>query len=120
MGITDTSSIKLVTDGTLYEDVLCSPLPVLLDLWADWCGPCHLIAPVVEELARTYEGRVKVATLDVDSNPQVTAQYGIRSIPTLLLFKDGQVVDQIIGVVPKSELVERIDANLQTGHARSE
>ena len=98
-----------VTDATFEQEVLNASVPVLVDFWAIWCAPCRLIAPVVEELANEYEGKLKVAKLDVDHNPNTAVKYGIRSIPTLLIFKNGQVVDQIVGAVPKPYLVERLE-----------
>src|SRR6266487_4573802 len=100
------ASIDVVTleDGTFEQEVLKSDTPVLVDFWATWCGPCKAIAPAVEELAKEY--KVKVAKLDIDSHQQVPQKYGIRSIPTLLVFKGGRVVDTIIGAVPKSKLVD--------------
>ena len=98
-----------VTDHTWEEEVLQSPTPVLVDFWAIWCGPCKMIAPHVEEMAQKYSGKLKVVKLDVDSNQRTATTYGIRSIPTLLVFKDGQVVDQVVGAVPKSELQKRLD-----------
>lgn len=98
-----------VTDTTFENEVLKSDVPVMIDFWADWCGPCKMVAPVVEELADDYDGRVKVAKVDVDSNPQIAGKYGIRSIPTLLFFKDGEPVNQAVGAVPKQVLQEKID-----------
>nr|BCX01904.1 MAG: thioredoxin [Bacteroidota bacterium] len=102
-----------LTDQNFEQEVLQAEVPVLVDFWAPWCGPCRMIAPIIEELAREYAGRVKVGKLDVDENPQVSMQYNIRSIPTLLLFKNGQVVDQLIGAVPKHMLVERLQRHLE-------
>jgi len=97
-----------VTDANFEEEVLKSDKPVLVDFWAIWCGPCRLIEPIVEELAKEYEGKVKFAKLDVDHNQNTAAKFGIRSIPTLLIFKDGKVVDQIIGAVSKSHIEEKL------------
>ncbi len=98
-----------VTDADFTEEVLNSDLPVLVDFWADWCGPCKMVAPVVEELANDYDGRLKVMKVDVDSSPLTAGNYGIRSIPTLLIFKDGKPVQQVVGAVPKQMLQEKID-----------
>jgi thioredoxin 1 len=98
-----------VTDGTFEDEVIGSDVPVLVDFWADWCAPCKIIAPIVEELAGEYDGKVKFAKLDVDTNPRVATQYGIRSIPTLLIFSGGSPVDQVVGAVPKSTLKGRLD-----------
>ncbi|MCS7081497.1 MAG: thioredoxin [Bacteroidetes bacterium] len=101
-----------LTDQNFEQEVLQSELPVLVDFWAPWCGPCRMIAPIIEELAQEYAGRLKVGKLDVDHNPQVSMQYNIRSIPTLLIFKNGQVVEQLIGAVPKHMLVGYLERHL--------
>src|SRR5690554_5650463 len=101
-----------LTDSNFDDEVLNSDNPVLVDFWAEWCGPCRMIGPVVEELANDYDGKVKVGKVDVDSNPEVSVKYGIRSIPALLIFKNGEVVDQIIGAVPKSHLTKQLEAQL--------
>ncbi|MBI3111823.1 MAG: thioredoxin [Ignavibacteriales bacterium] len=101
-----------VTDSNFQNEVLNSATPVLIDFWAEWCGPCKMVAPVVEELAKEYDGKLKVGKVDVDSNQQVAIQFGIRSIPTLLIFKQGKVVDQLVGAVPKRMLVEKITKHL--------
>jgi thioredoxin 1 len=101
------------TDGNFEQEVLKSDVPVLVDFWAVWCGPCKMIAPFVQEIAGEYEGKAKVGKVDVDNNPQTAMNYGIRSIPTLLIFKGGKVVDQIIGAVPKNTITSKIDGQLQ-------
>ena len=101
-----------ITDDNFEREVLQSDKPVLIDFWAVWCGPCKIIAPIVEELASEYDGKVKVGKLDVDSNQQTSIKYGVRSIPTLLLFKDGNVKDTIIGAVPKKLIVEKLNSAL--------
>ena len=101
-----------VSDGDFEAEVLKSDVPVMVDFWADWCGPCKMVAPVVEELANDYDGKVKFAKLDVDANPLTATTYNVRSIPTLLLFKDGKPVQQIVGAVPKQVLQKQIDAIL--------
>lgn len=101
-----------VTDATFAAEVERSPVPVLLDMWAAWCGPCKMIAPVVEEVARELAGRVRVAKLDVDANPATAARFGVRSIPTLLVLKGGREIDRIVGVQPKAEIVRRLERAL--------
>ncbi|MCC6236524.1 MAG: thioredoxin [Dehalococcoidia bacterium] len=96
------------SDSTFDTDVIGSDLPVLVDFWAPWCGPCRMVAPIVEELAEEYEGKVKFVKLNTDENPQVAGKYGIRSIPTLLVFKGGKPVGQIVGFRPKSDLEKRL------------
>lgn len=97
-----------VTDDSFESDVLKSQGPVLVDFWAEWCGPCKMVSPVVEELAREYEGRIKIASMDVDGNRQTPGKFGIRNIPTLILFKDGAVAQTIIGAHPKSHIDEEL------------
>ncbi|PIU45808.1 MAG: thioredoxin [Ignavibacteriales bacterium CG07_land_8_20_14_0_80_59_12] len=101
-----------VTDGTFQKEVVESPVATLVDFWAVWCAPCRMIAPAVEELATEYHGKLKVAKVDVDHNPDTAMKYGIRSIPTLLLFKDGKVVDQVIGAVSKRVLVDKVSKHI--------
>ena len=102
------ADVMQVTDASFEGEVLKSDVPVLIDFWAPWCGPCKAIAPVVEELAKEYAGRLKVVKMNVDDNPQTPSRYGVRGIPNLILFKGGQVSDQIIGAVPKAQLVKAI------------
>ncbi len=101
-----------MTDANFDAEVLKSEVPVLVDFWAVWCGPCKMIAPTVEELANEYQGKLKVGKVDVDHNQQVAMKFGIRSIPTLLVFKGGKVVDQIVGAVPKKALVDKVSKHL--------
>ncbi|WP_224997194.1 thioredoxin [Cesiribacter sp. SM1] len=100
-----------ITDSN-FEEIVNSDKPVLVDFWAEWCGPCKMIGPVVEELAGDYEGKAVVGKVDVDSNPEVSAKFGIRSIPTLLVFKNGQVVDKQVGAVSKNILAQKLDAQM--------
>jgi thioredoxin 1 len=100
------------TDGNFEELVLKSDKPVIVDFWAEWCGPCRMVGPIVEEVGVDYEGKAAVAKVDVDSNPGITAKYGIRNIPTILFFKNGEVVDKQVGAVPKSAIVSKLDALL--------
>lgn len=100
------------TDTTFDEVVLKSNLPVLVDFWAQWCGPCKMIAPILDELATEYQGKLKVVKVDVDTNNLSAANYGVRGIPTLLLFKDGQLVGTKVGNLPKSQLSAFIDSNI--------
>jgi thioredoxin 1 len=102
------NDVVTLQDATFDKEVLKSDVPVLVDFWAVWCGPCKAIAPAVEELAKQYKGKVKIAKMDVDEHQQIPQQFGIRSIPTLLVFKGGRVVDTIVGAVPKSKLEESL------------
>jgi len=101
-----------VSDQTFDSDVLKSEVPVLVDLWAPWCGPCRMLAPVVESLAGKYEGKAKFCRLNVDDNPQTAAKYNVMSIPTVMLFKGGEVVDMVVGAVPEGALAPKLDALL--------
>lgn len=104
-------TVQQVNDGNFEEQVLQSEKPVLVDFWAPWCPPCRMIAPVIAELAKEYEGRAKVVKLDVDESPAVAGKYGIQGIPTLLVFKAGRVVEQRVGALPKTELARMLDAH---------
>jgi thioredoxin len=106
------NAILEVTDSNFDQDVLKSDKPVLIDFWAAWCGPCRALAPIVDELATAYEGKVKVAKMDVDRNSATPMRYGVRGIPTLLVFKGGQVKEQIVGYVPKEQIQKAIDKHL--------
>lgn len=100
-----------ITDSN-FEEIIKSEQPILVDFWAEWCGPCKMIGPVVEEIAGDYEGKAVVGKVDVDSNPNVAAKFGIRSIPTLLFFKNGEIVDKQVGAVPKTILAQKLDAQM--------
>ncbi len=106
------SAAAQVTDGTFKQEVLDSELPVLVDFWAPWCGPCRMVAPIVDEISAQYEGQVKVVKVNTDENPTVASQYGIRSIPTLMIFKGGQRVDMVVGAVPKTTLSSTLEKYL--------
>ena len=103
---------QTLTDGNFDQSVIKSAVPVLVDFWAEWCGPCRMLAPTVEALASDYDGKVVVGKLNVDDNPNTAAQFGIRSIPTLLLFKDGQVVESVVGLADKTRLQAVLDKHL--------
>jgi thioredoxin 1 len=100
------------TDANFDSEVLQSDKPVLVDFWAPWCGPCRIVAPIIEEIAEEYEGKFKVGKLNTDNNMQVSIKYGIRSIPTLGIFKDGQLVDAIIGAMPKKSISEKMEPHV--------
>ena len=105
-------SVNHVSDNSFDQDVLKSDVPVLVDDWAEWCGPCKMIAPILDEVSRDYDGRVQVAKLNVDDNQEVAAKYGIRGIPTLMLFKQGEVVATKVGALSKSQLTQFLDSHL--------
>ncbi len=98
-----------VTDSTFEEEVLKSPVPVLIDFWAPWCGPCRAIAPIVDEVAQEYAGKLKVVKINVDDNPLTPSRYGVRGIPNLILFKNGEAKEQLVGAVPKAQIVKAIE-----------
>jgi len=106
------SSVVSVTDNTFEQEVLKAEIPVLVDFWAPWCGPCKAIAPVVEDLSKEYEGRLKVVKLNTDENPKTAQAYSIKGIPSLFLFKSGVVVEQVVGAVPKSALANAVNKHL--------
>jgi thioredoxin len=107
------ANVTEISDVSFDQEVLKADLPVLIDFWAPWCGPCKAISPVVEELAKDYAGRLKVVKMNVDDNPQTPSRYGVRGIPNLILFKGGEVSDQIVGAVPKAQLIKAIDRTIQ-------
>ncbi len=102
-----------ITETNFSEEVLQSQKPVLVDFWAPWCGPCQVMGPVIKELAEAFQGKAVVGKVNVDDYPQLAAQYGIQSIPTLIIFRGGEVVDQVVGTMPKSALAEKLDNQLQ-------
>ncbi|MCC5627369.1 thioredoxin [Nostoc sphaeroides] len=106
------STAAQVTDSSFKQEVLDSDVPVLVDFWAPWCGPCRMVAPVVDEISEQYKGQIKVVKVNTDENPQVASQYGIRSIPTLMIFKDGAKVDMVVGAVPKTTLATTLEKYL--------
>jgi thioredoxin 1 len=106
------SEVPAVTDATFKDEVLDSAAPVLVDFWAPWCGPCRMVAPVVEEIAQKFKDTVKVVKLNTDENPNIASQYGIRSIPTLMIFKGGQKVDMVVGAVPATTLANTLTKHL--------
>jgi thioredoxin 1 len=108
----ESKAVKQLTDAEFETTVLNSSTPTFVDFWAPWCGPCRIIGPIVEELAPSYEGRVNIGKINVDENPQTAMKYQVTSIPTLLIFKDGRVVDRAVGAMPKSELQRFIDRNI--------
>jgi thioredoxin 1 len=106
------STLLHVNDKNFADEVLNAQLPVLVDFWATWCGPCRSISPIIEELSKEFTGRIKVTKLNVDENPATPSQYGVRGIPTLILFKGGKILDQIVGAVPKARLITMIEKAL--------
>lgn len=103
-----------ITDDNFEQEVLKSDKPVIIDFWAAWCGPCRMIAPIIEDLAKEYDGKIKIGKLDVDDNQNTSIKFGVRSIPTVLFFNNGEVKDTIIGAVPKSQFIEKANSILAT------
>lgn len=110
--MSDNGNLRHVSDSSFETDVLGNDTPVLVDFWAPWCGPCRMIAPIVESLADDYQGRLSVAKLNVDENPATAERYQVMGIPTLILFKGGEPIERIVGYLPKEELQRRVDASL--------
>ena len=106
------SNAVAVTDASFETEVLQGDVPVVVDFWAAWCGPCKMVGPVLDELATEYDGKIKVTKLNVDENPSTSAKFGVRSIPTIMFFKGGQLIDQVVGAAPKGELKKRFAAAL--------
>jgi thioredoxin 1 len=105
-------AIVHLTDSNFKKEVVESDLPVLVDFWANWCGPCRMVAPVIEELAKEFDQKIKIGKVDVDENPNIASQFGIMSIPTLMFFKKGKVMEQAVGALSKSDLKKKIEANI--------
>lgn len=114
------ATVLEITDANFEAEVLQSQLPVLVDFWAVWCGPCRMIEPVIKELAEEYDGKLKVGKLDVDTNPKTAIEYGVRSIPTLLFYANGKLVDRIVGAAPKAMIKEKITEVLRNFSAKAE
>lgn len=106
---------KIVTAATFEQDVLRSPVPVVVDFWADWCGPCRMVAPILDELGREWNGAVTVAKVNVDKDPDLAARFGVQSIPTMILFHQGQIKDRFVGALPKASIKERIGQAVDLG-----